>query len=277
LLLEYIIQPVNFEYIDHQWERTVIIRRGAKAFFRAVKWPPVSVSQLENAESISDLQNLVKDTMIDGFNGQIIRTKFIYHIFTSLNCTSFLETGTYHGGTSLMARELFKVPVYTVEVKAFSILLARVRSLLMRSTDVHFYHGDSRDFLRRMLSTSKIGPRPMIYLDAHWYHDHPLREEIGLVVQRGNCVVVIDDCRVPWDAGFGYEADQRFTIELNNFIDELPPERVVALQPAYPSSVETGGRRGALVLVIDLPLPSAMGPSADFSSSLFKRVPLIAA
>lgn len=123
---------------------------------------------------------------------------------------------------------------------------------------IRFMHGDSRAALVSWLESAEIGVRPMVYLGAHWYADQPLRKEIELTIKRGNCVAVIDDCRVEADPEFGYDREP-FLIALASIADLLPADRVIALQPSHAARAETGLRRGATVLLVDLPLPAG-GP-----------------
>jgi hypothetical protein len=246
--------------------------RAVRAVANSLTWPPIPAARLRAADSLPRLHALVRRRPLIGFNAQIVRARYLQYLFETLACTSFVETGTRHGATSLAARELFGGQVFTVELDPAAWLFARLHVLLTRSNGIHQVRGDSRGTLERWLSSSLIGRRPMIYLDAHWNTDIPLRDEVRLAVRRGNCVVVIDDARVEHDPGFGYDAENGFTIGLEAVRQELPPERVVALQPAYAATDETGSRRGALVLLIDVQLPD---PAPDpFAAALFRPVPL---
>lgn len=192
---------------------------------------------------------------LHGFNGQKIRADYIAWLYRRLGCTSFVETGTWRGATAITARQMLGGPVFTVESAWRIYVMARIVARLLGVSGIRFVHDDSRKALAKWLGGAEIGALPMLYLDAHWYHDHPLSREVELAVQRGTCVVVIDDCRVEADPGFGYDKDP-FLIALPSIASILPPDRVIALQPTHPASAESGLRRGATVLLIDLPLPS---------------------
>lgn len=58
-------------------------------------------------------------------------------------------------------------------------------------------------------------------------------------------MIVIDDCRVPTDPGYGFDTynDVPLTLDLLDL-----PTSVVSAVPATPSSDETGARRGALYI-----------------------------
>ena len=92
--------------------------------------------------------------------------------------------------------------------------------------------------------------RKFFYLDAHWEGDLPLQEEIEIILRRfPNFLIMIDDFRVPGDSGYGF--------------DDYGPTKMLALRdfpfhedrrmsvyfPTCRSEVETGTKRGCVVLV----------------------------
>lgn len=236
---------------------------------RAVKWPPIPASALREADSIPALQALAAGYPFLGFNGQILRTKYLMSIFAAAGCTGFLETGTYYGGTSLLARELFDTEVNTAEVVRKYMLHAMIRAKLARLDCIHFHFGDSRAMLDRWLCTGVGGHLPMIYLDAHWYNDLPLADELAIAVRQGNCLVVIDDFRVPDNDDFGYDSYHGKAIELESVAPHLPSD-AWAYIPAHSASQETGSRRGTLIVGIGVAEPVL----ADLPRSLLQRVRL---
>ena len=239
-------------------------------------WDPPSHDELRSARTVAELQALSRRRTMAGFNGQFLRARYLLHLFEASGCTSFLETGTWHGATALTARRLFRRPAWTVELVWRVHMFARLAARLTRTNGITFVRGDSRKALATWLQSAQIGSTPMAYLDAHWFHDHPLRREVELALERGRCIVVIDDCRVEADPGFGFDQQDfgpdsafNFTVALPSF-GPLPAERVIALQPAHRAADETGLRRGCTVLLIDVPLPAA----EDESGRLFAPVPL---
>lgn len=242
------------------------------------QWPPPQAEDIRQADSIGKLHELVRLRPVHGLNGQIVRMKYVLHLFSELHCSSFVETGTYLGSTAVAAARLFNTRVFTVELlwRFYWISWLHAR-LTGQHHQIHFTRGDSRATLEGWLRGTAVGPRPMLYLDGHWFPDHPLRGEIEAAIQRGNCVVIIDDCRVEHDAGFGYDTQDfgsgspwNFTIALDSIRDLLPASRVTALQPAYSSADETGLRRGTLVLLVDLAPPASHRD--HFAASLFVDV-----
>lgn len=240
-------------------------------------WPPTDPAKLSSASSIAELQGLVRHRRLHAFNGQIVRLKYVADLFNAVGCTAFLETGTRFGATALSAAYLLRTRVRSVEVNRNALRLARVARALTRQSGVEFVHGDSRRALRHWLTDPGVGARPMVYLDAHWLHEHPLRTEVEILLTSRGCVVVIDDAQVPHDPGFGYDHQEfgqasswSFTVSLEAVSDLLPKERVIALLPGHSATSETGLRQGTLILLVDVPLPS-LDP---FTSTLFKPVPL---
>jgi hypothetical protein len=94
------------------------------------------------------------------------------------------------------------------------------------------------------------------YLDAHWNVDLPLAEEIDLVFRRcPAAVVMIDDFPVPSDAGYGYNGPGKALVS-DYFEPAVLAHQLRAFYPATPSAVESGGRRGCIVLAKD----NCLGP-----------------
>ena len=248
--------------------RSATVRRW-RAISGAVSWPPVSASALRAAESLAALHALIVDRPLDGFNGQIVRAKYLMAIFEATGCTGFLETGTYHGGTTLTARELFATDVYTAEVNRTYMLQAKARVRLARLDRIHFLLGDSRMALGKWLDCEVAGCQPMIYLDAHWGSDFPLAAELVIAGCQGRCLIVIDDFRVPGDDGFGFDTYHGVPIDLGFIAPHLPRDAWGYI-PAHLSSQETGGRRGTLIVGIGIVEPTL----GDFPRSLLKKIPL---
>lgn len=183
------------------------------------------------------------------FNGQILRLRTVRAVIDAFEPDAFVETGTFVGSTT----RFFSgngVPVYTTEVKRHFWLLARIR--LGWSRDITVMRGDSRIALKRLAQHESFA-RPLIYLDAHWWDDFPLNEELDLVFRSwADAVVVVDDFRVDGDDGYAFDTYDGVALAIS---DIKVPDGVMLAAPAQPSSQETGARRGALYL--------AKGPRAE--------------
>jgi hypothetical protein len=138
-----------------------------------------------------------------GFNGQRGRQRMLSELVASTGVDTFVETGTFRGRTASYVRHYFRLPVWSVELVPRSYELCRWR--FRDDPDVHLARGDSRDFLRSM-AQELTGRRCLFYLDAHWYDDLPLADELR-IISRGwdEYVVVVDDFRVDDDSSYFYD------------------------------------------------------------------------
>jgi len=98
----------------------------------------------------------------------------------------FVETGTYEGDTSLLMSHFFE-DVYTCDIEDHN---KPIEFLLRRN--LTFRVLDSRKFLESI--KTQVSQRTFFFLDAHWYDDWPIREELGWVFTNSDRpVVAIDD------------------------------------------------------------------------------------
>jgi hypothetical protein len=183
------------------------------------------------------------------FAGQRRREATLEALVRHYRPDAIVETGTFLG---LTTRRLaaWGVPVYSIELQPQWFHLARVHTRRQRA--VTLLCGDSVAGLRWV--RDRVAPRrPLAYLDAHWEARLPLREELATLLGAWeDAVVVIDDCRVPHDTGYGYDVYGGVAIEAERLA--LPPTVRVAY-PAGPASEEGGARRGTLY--------AAWGPDAS--------------
>lgn len=176
------------------------------------------------------------------FNGQDVRLRTVRGLIDRFDPDAFVETGTFLGFTTRFFAGN-RVPVYTVEVDPKFYLAARVR--LAWGGDVHVIKANSRDAVAD-LARKRPFNRPLAYLDAHWWDDLPLRDEVRSILGGwSEALIVIDDIQIPGDDGYGY--DEHHGVALSLDLLDLP-EGAVAAHPAGPSEQETGARRGTLYI-----------------------------
>lgn len=202
------------------------------------------------------------------FNGQDVRLRTVRGLIDAFDPDAFVETGTFLGFTTRFFAGN-RVPVYTVEVDPKFYFASRLR--LAFNPEIHVIKANSRDALRDLAQTGTFA-RPFAYLDAHWWDDLPLQDEVRTIFGRwSDALIVIDDIRIPGDDGYGY--DEHHGAPLSLELLDLPSGSVAA-HPAVPSERETGARRGTLYL--------AQGPNgiaavdALVERSLLRRVGALA-
>ena len=94
-----------------------------------------------------------------------------------------------------------------------------------------------------------MGSRALFYLDAHWRNDLPLVEELNIILQSEiDAVVMIDDFKVPFDAGYGYDdygLGKSLRLEILAYLASM---NVRIFFPRLAAAEETGAVRGVCVL-----------------------------
>jgi len=194
------------------------------------------------------------------FNGQAEREKIIHAIIDCVGPQAVLETGTFRGDTTAYFDKNYSIPVYTMEKDLNRYGYCRARFLF--SPKVRVLCGDSRLILDTLLTHGGFSASTVlfVYLDAHERGDLPLRDELQLIFASAQqAVVVIDDFRVPWDEGYGYDDyPGEGVLEMSYIADIVRDHGLAAFGPSVASERETGMRRGMAVLVQDGSLAARM-------------------
>lgn len=182
-------------------------------------------------------------------NGQRKRCEMIKDLMGTCAFLATVETGTFRGDTTEFLARCTEQPIFSVEVCAYLYHYARHR--LRRFNHVHLVLGDSRTVLQRLLKTPTFPKRRILfYLDAHWYPDWPIREEVALIENScAESVIIIDDFQVPDDPGYQYQDEGE---GYRMCLDHLGPallDQLAIFWPSAPAASETGARRGAVILV----------------------------
>lgn len=108
-----------------------------------------------------------------------------------------IETGSHVGDTTeYLARTYPWIPVHSCDVDESHVRLAQART--RRLSNAFVVNEDSRKLLARVLSAHQ---RPLVFLDAHWGPDWPLKEELALI---DNGIVCVDDFDIGVD-GYGFD------------------------------------------------------------------------
>ena len=159
-----------------------------------------------------------------------------------------VETGTYRGTTTEFMAEQSGVPVCTVEADPRFYYYARRR--LRGRRGLRLVLGDSRSSLTTWAGDPALPKRDVLfYLDAHWGDDLPLRRELEIIVASWtNVCIIIDDFQVPDDEGYEYDdfgPGMRLSME---YLNPLARLGLAAFFPSRSSTLETGYKRGCIVL-----------------------------
>lgn len=186
-------------------------------------------------------------------NGQCVRLEIARWILQYCGIARIVETGTYRGTTTAWFAQ-FSLPVVTAEISPRYANFSRAR--LRRSPNVELRRGDSVTVLADIARANIDHDGPtFFYLDAHWRDHVPLADELAIVTAAfPRAVVMIDDFKVPGDAGYGYDdygPGKALELDLLRRCSRMP-ERVFF--PAVASRWETGGRRGCVVFSNDTAL-----------------------
>src|SRR5262249_13861447 len=155
----------------------------------------------------------------------------------SVRFDNFIETGSYIGKTTLFlaaSAKRHQANVYSCEIndEFFEIAKTTTRG----ATNLQLHHEDSVKFLSKLdpLVRSQFN---FIYLDAHWYDYLPLKDELSIINAWSNSIVMIDDFKVPFDDGFGwdrYDDDREICMR---YIDGVVVKKPVFF-PAYGAASE---------------------------------------
>jgi hypothetical protein len=118
-----------------------------------------------------------------------------------LNCSIFVETGTYLGETTNMAMQHFE-KVHTIEIK--EDLYTRAKHTFSKKYNVVCYLGDSSIVLVDICKT--LDKATCFWLDGHYSaggtgkgtKNIPLYEELEIIMKecKQSCLILIDDCRL---------------------------------------------------------------------------------
>jgi hypothetical protein len=200
------------------------------------------------------------------FNGQCFRQLIFMDLLRNCHFDAIVETGTLRGSTTSFMATNAPIPVHSSELNRRNFGFASKHLQMFKN--VRLVNQDSREFLRR-LEFNK-GLRTFFYLDAHWQNDLPLGEETEYIFSTFNrFVVMVDDFEVPGDPGYTFDDyGPGRKLSLSDFPFDRDG-RVSVYFPNRPSDLESGKRRGCVVLA-----SQELVPHVDRASSLLRIEPL---
>jgi hypothetical protein len=172
------------------------------------------------------------------FNGQTARQALFVEIIAKMQPNAIVETGTALGATTELMSQT-GLPVFTIELHPRNYGFARARFL--RRQKVTLLYGDSRTNLLKLFNGALqplLNLKIFFYLDAHYYDDLPLAEEIDIIFTRcPMAVVMIDDFEVPSDTGYGFDDYGPGKALVSGYIrPAISAHRLHAFYPSTPST-----------------------------------------
>lgn len=148
--------------------------------------------------------------------------------FTNKSFTTFIETGTFKGGTVDNIRNSFD-DIHSIELS--KELYDYNVDKFQGCENVKLYFGDSSDIFPQLLK--RIDTRSIFFLDGHWssgwqqtaqgQKDCPLVEEITSIKFdfKNDCIVIIDDFRLFGTKEFEDWSDINSEILINILSDRV--------------------------------------------------------
>ena len=181
-------------------------------------------------------------------NGQRQRKILVEQLIRTLPFEAVVETGTWVGNSTGYLAQLSDLPVHSCELDPRFFALAKSR--LAGIPGVHLNREDSRGFLNRLSGTSIVNSFVFFYLDAHWYDDLPLAEELEIIVRRWKrFVIVVDDFQVPQHPGYKFDDyGPGAALDLQTFGKLFASLNLEVFFPKVGPEAETGYLRGCCVL-----------------------------
>jgi len=138
---------------------------------------------------------------LNPFNSDIYLEKKFLDIKEKYDINTAIETGTFHGATTIWFSENFE-KVYTVECNKTYFDESGI-NIGNRKNVVRKFQ-DSPDFLKEILPLIDDS-KTIIFLDAHWY-TNPVLNELDSIRKSGKKpILAIHDFKVPDRPDFGYD------------------------------------------------------------------------
>jgi hypothetical protein len=205
----------------------------------------IRLNAIEDAFATLATQTPIHDHSA-ALNGQAARQQIVEKLFTSQAIRMIVETGANKGDTTAFFAE-FGIPVHSCELSPAFFYVAKQRLAPWRNVNLHLC--DSRKMLVTLAAGNGAKELSLFYLDAHWYADLPLRDEIRTIQEHWkDFIVLIDDFEVPGDEGYGYDRYGKTRLSLDYIADLVTAAGIDIYFPSVRARDDTGARRGYVFL-----------------------------
>jgi len=140
----------------------------------------------------------------EAFNGAPEISCFVNMLLQRYHIQAAVETGSFHAHTTRFLASIFK-QVHTIEIVPENYQVAQSRLSSFPNAVCHL--GSSNEVLKEILPKFE-GRTLLFYLDAHWETYWPLLDELEEIskTHKDNCIIVIDDVKVPGRPDIGFDA-----------------------------------------------------------------------
>lgn len=147
------------------------------------------------------------------FNGASEMSSALVYLKKVFGIKCVVETGTFVGSTTTFFSLLFD-EVYTIEID--SKIFNQSKQNLSAFPNVHCINGNSSNVFESLLPQIR-DKFTLFYLDAHWESNWPLLDELKEIskTHRDNCIIVIDDVKVPQRSDIPFDAYDNHECSLN--------------------------------------------------------------
>ena len=142
------------------------------------------------------------------FHGDIILKRFLLEVITAFKISSFVETGTNKGySTIFVASMKRKLKIFSCEIK--NDLFNISKDYLSSYPNISLYNENSPVFLKNILQSNVVGEFPLFFLDAHWYEYWPLQDELTMITSTlDKAIIIIDDVEIPGRGDFSFAINE---------------------------------------------------------------------
>jgi hypothetical protein len=207
----------------------------------------VATAALEAAGEMDYLASGTVDPFGGPFNGQMNRKALFDDIIAKTEIEAIVETGTYRASTTEYMARATGLPVFSCEIDRR--LFAYCRRRLEALPNAVVSPQDSPIFLKSVISDDRLRQRRVFfYLDAHWYENLPLKEEIRIILHSDvDPVIMIDDFAVPGDPQYGFDDYGPSRALSTQYLLQFACSDLPLFFPSLPADRETGSKRGCVV------------------------------
>ena len=173
-----------------------------------------------------------------GFHGNQIVRKMVEDMIKKLNVSSFIETGTHTGDTTIYMAWHFILPIFSCDISKEYYDLSTNR--LAPFKHVKLSLESSEKFIERLINENVLGNFPMFFLDAHWHDYWPLQDEVRNIMKLNNFIILVDDFSVPGQPQFESDAGGGGTIGIHRAQADIRPCSIELFKQYLTSDCEIG-------------------------------------